>query len=113
MTPSNNFLSARIAFNCSILFSVNQSGLNIFDSLDFVTANILLPLGGLLTSIFAGWVLDRKILHAEVSEHGSMKCRLFGLLVMLLRYVCPALLLWIFLKTHYLTMKCLNNLVFQ
>jgi NSS family neurotransmitter:Na+ symporter len=72
-------------------------GLNIFDSLDFVTANILLPLGGLLTSIFAGWVLDRKILHAEVSEHGSMKCRLFGLLVMLLRYVCPALLLWIFL----------------
>ena len=72
-------------------------GLNLFDSLDFVTANILLPLGGFFTSIFAGWVLDRKILHAEVSDHGSMKCRLFGLLVMLLRYVCPALLLWIFL----------------
>lgn len=72
-------------------------GLNLFDSLDFVTANILLPLGGLLTSIFAGWVLDRKILRTEISDHGSMRCRLFGLLVVLLRYVCPALLLWIFL----------------
>ena len=72
-------------------------GLNLFDSLDFVTANILLPLGGFFTSIFAGWVLNRSILRDEVSDHGSMKCRLFGLLVMLLRYVCPALLLWIFL----------------
>jgi NSS family neurotransmitter:Na+ symporter len=72
-------------------------GLNLFDSLDFVTANILLPLGGFFTSIFAGWVLNRAILRDEVSDHGSMRCRLFGLLVMLLRYVCPALLLWIFL----------------
>ena len=72
-------------------------GLNLFDSLDFVTANVLLPLGGFFTSIFAGWVLDRKILQDEVSSHGKMKNRLFGLLVVLLRIVCPILLLSIFL----------------
>lgn len=72
-------------------------GLNIFDSLDFVTANILLPLGGFFTSIFAGWVLDRQILRDEISDNGRLRGRLFGLLVVLLRYVCPTLLLSIFL----------------
>ena len=72
-------------------------GLNLFDSLDFVTANILLPLGGCLTSIFAGWVLNKQILRDEISDHGRLKGRLFGLLVVLLRYVCPTLLLSIFL----------------
>ena len=83
---------------CASSLSLGVWGdLKIFGSLDFVTANILLPLGGLLTSLFAGWVLNRKILRSEVSDHGTMKCRLFGLLVVLLRYLCPALLLWIFL----------------
>lgn len=72
-------------------------GLSLFDSLDFVTANVLLPLGGFFTSAFAGWVLDRKILRNEISDHGRMKNRLFGLLVVLLRWVCPVLLLSIFL----------------
>ncbi len=72
-------------------------GLNLFDSLDFVTANILLPLGGFFTSIFAGWVLDKKVLRDEISDHGKLKMRLFGLLVALLRYVCPILLLSIFI----------------
>ena len=72
-------------------------GLNLFDSLDFVTANILLPLGGFFTSIFAGWVLDRQILRDEISDNGRLRGRLFGLLVVLLRYVCPTLLLSIFL----------------
>lgn len=97
VTISTALLACASSLSLGVWGEFKILGLNIFDSLDFVTANILLPLGGLLTSIFAGWVLDRKILHAEVSEHGSMKCRLFGLLVMLLRYVCPALLLWIFL----------------
>ena len=72
-------------------------GLNIFDSLDFVTANVMLPLGGLCTSLFVGWRLKRSLLHDEITNHGELRCRLFGVLVVLLRYVCPVLLLLIFL----------------
>lgn len=97
VTIGTSLLACASSLSLGVWGDFKIFGLNIFDSLDFVTANILLPLGGLLTSIFAGWVLDRKILHEEVSDHGTMKCRLFGLLVVLLRYVCPALLLWIFL----------------
>ncbi|WP_396588689.1 sodium-dependent transporter [Bermanella sp. R86510] len=41
-------------------------GLTFFDTLDFITANIMLPLGGLLIAIFAGWVIREKDVQAEV-----------------------------------------------
>ena len=97
VTIGTSLLACASSLSLGVWGNFKICGLNIFDSLDFVTANILLPLGGLLTSVFAGWVLDRKVLRDEVSDHGSMKCRLFGMLVVLLRYVCPALLLAIFL----------------
>ncbi len=97
VTIGTSLLACASSLSLGVWSEFKIFGLNIFDSLDFVTANILLPLGGLLTSVFAGWVLDRKILRAEISDHGRLKCRLFGLLVVLLRYICPVLLLWIFL----------------
>lgn len=72
-------------------------GLNIFDSLDFVTANILLPLGGFFTCIFVGWRLDHQILKAQITNDGALKFRIYRLYIFLLRYVCPVILLLIFL----------------
>ena len=68
-----------------------------FDSLDFLTANILLPAGGLFTCIFVGWKLDHHILKAQITNNGELKFRIYGLFSFLLRYVCPAVLLLIFL----------------
>ena len=46
-------------------------GRNLFDSLDFVTANIMLPVGALLTCLFVGWRrLDREVLHAQMTNNG-------------------------------------------
>ena len=97
VTIGTSLLACASSLSLGVWGDFKICGLNIFDSLDFVTANILLPLGGLLTSIFAGWVLDRKILRDEISDHGKMKCRLISLLMILLRYVCPILLMTIFL----------------
>lgn len=63
-----------------------------FAAFDSITADLLMPLGGLLTTIFAGWVLDRKILCDEISNHGALRARLLGVLIVLLRWVCPLLL---------------------
>ena len=97
VTIGTSLLACASSLSLGVWGDFKICGLNIFDSLDFVTANILLPLGGLLTSIFAGWVLDRKILRDEISDHGKMKCRLISLLMILLRYVCPILLMTIVL----------------
>ena len=70
---------------------------NLFDALDFLTANILLPVGGFFTCIFVGWKLDRHILRTQLTNDGALRFRIYGVLRLLLRYICPALLLLVFL----------------
>ena len=67
-----------------------------FDAFDAVTADVLMPMGGLLTSIFAGWVLDRKILHSQMSNNGTLRARVFPLLVFALKWAAPILLSIVF-----------------
>ncbi|WP_415889450.1 sodium-dependent transporter [Neptuniibacter sp. SY11_33] len=42
-------------------------GFNVFDFLDFMTANVMLPLGGLFIAIFAGWFVTRKMAEDELA----------------------------------------------
>lgn len=64
----------------------------IFDLFDMLTADVFMPLGGLLTSIFAGWYLDKKIFRQEISNDGTLRAPLFGVLVFLLKWVAPILI---------------------
>lgn len=74
-------------------------GLNIFDLLDYVTANILLPVGGFFTCLFVGWWFDQKIFKAQLTNDGRLRFRIYPILSILLRYFCPAVLLVIFLNS--------------
>lgn len=67
-----------------------------FDMFDAVTADVLMPIGGLLTSIFAGWVFARKAFQGEMSNQGTLRARLFPLLVFTLKWVAPILLSIVF-----------------
>lgn len=67
-----------------------------FDIFDAVTADFLMPIGGLLTAVFAGWFLDRKVFQDQISNGGTLRARLFPLLVFLLKWVAPILLSVVF-----------------
>lgn len=69
--------------------------LNFFNWFDYGTSNILLPLGGMFVSIFTGWILDRTIFYNQIGDSKSRRI-LSGVLRLLLRYVCPALIAIIF-----------------
>ena len=73
------------------------AGLNLFDALDALTANILMPLGGLFTSLFVGWRLDCRTFDEQLTNRGKLRFRIRGVLIFLLRYLCPLVLLAIFL----------------
>lgn len=60
-------------------------GKTLFELLDYLTANILLPFGGLLVAFFIGWCMERRTLEDELSLHGSW----FGLWYGVLRYLTP------------------------
>ena len=67
----------------------------IFENLDHLTINIMLPLGGLMIAVFAGWVLCRNSTSDELRGAG-MAFRLWRFLV---RYVAPIGILFVFFKS--------------
>ena len=48
-------------------------GLSVFDFFDYITSNIMLPIGGLLLAVFAGWKLKRANYLDELTNSGSLK----------------------------------------
>lgn len=61
-------------------------GKGVLDLFDYLTANILLPLGGILIAVFAGWVLPRRLTQAELGMSEGKGYRIWRFLV---RYVSP------------------------
>ncbi|WP_289065916.1 sodium-dependent transporter [uncultured Alistipes sp.] len=96
-TGATMVLAALASLSLGVLSGWKICGLNLFDSLDYLTANILLPAGGFFTCIFVGWRLDRKVLEAQVTNDGHLPFRIRKVFVFLLRYLCPAVLLLVFL----------------
>lgn len=70
-------------------------GMTAFDMLDYLTANIMLPLGGLLIALFAGWRMRRSSLLDELAIPDAW---LFRLWYVLLRFVAPVAVIIIFLN---------------
>jgi len=67
----------------------------IFDLLDYLTANIMLPLGGLLIALFSVWVMKRDDSVQELDMGDSAGFRLWYFLV---RYVTPVAVFIVFLN---------------
>jgi neurotransmitter:Na+ symporter, NSS family len=72
---------------------ITWQGRSILESTDYLVSNVLLPLGGLLTSLFVGWRWSAPAL-AEARLQG----RLGRLWIALLRFVIPLLIMAIFLR---------------
>ncbi len=72
-------------------------GLTVFDLFDYVSSNILLPLGGMLISIFVGWFLDRKVVAGQLRGDGTLNPGILRAICFCLRYVAPAGIALVFL----------------
>ena len=86
---------------CSLSFGplsgITLFGRNIFSMFDDLSGMILLPLGGMLIAIFAGWVLDRQLYREEITNSGEIRAPYFRLLIFALRYVAPIAIGLVFL----------------
>ena len=72
-------------------------GKDLFDVFDFVTGQIMLPVGGFFTCLFLGWYVPKKVVRDEFTNWGTVSGRLFGLYLFCVRVVCPVCILLIFL----------------
>ena len=89
---------------CSLSFGplsdVKIAGNNLFDFFDNLSSNILMTLGSLLTVLFVGWRLKKTDVYDEFTNGGSLSrnAKLFGILLFLIRYVCPLVIIFIFIS---------------
>ncbi len=67
----------------------------IFDNLDYLASNIMLPLGGLAITIFAGWIMCRNSSADELDPVAGSVYKLWRLLT---RYVVPVAVVLVFLN---------------
>lgn len=68
---------------------------NFFQIIDFITASIMLPVGGLLIALFAGWVMHQDSTEREFSFKNKYVYLSWQVMV---RYVSPALVFIVFLN---------------
>lgn len=72
-------------------------GKSLFDFFDFLSANVLLTVGGFFTCLYVGWVLPRKVFNDQMTNWGTLHIRLLHLILFAIRFVAPLGILLIFL----------------
>ena len=65
----------------------------VFDLLDFLVSNVMMPLGGLAIALFAGWVIRREGLAEDI----GLKSGAFKAFMVVLKFVTPAGIAIVFL----------------
>jgi len=72
---------------------INIMGLNFFDFLDFMTANWMLTIACILTSIFIGWKMDKKTARDVITQGGKYTTWFFRPYLFILKYIVPLALI--------------------
>jgi NSS family neurotransmitter:Na+ symporter len=78
-------------------YDVKVLGMSLMDFCDGLTANVMLPLGGMLTCLFVGWYIPRQVAQGEFTNGGVKNGRFFNVYLFAVRYVCPLCILLVFL----------------
>lgn len=91
-------LGALASLSISDGSSLRIAGMSVFDSLDFVTAKVLLPLGGMMIVIFVGWKMGKMEFFEEITNEGALKVSLKKLIMFVIRFVAPLAIAVIFVS---------------
>lgn len=76
---------------------VTVFGLGFMDLLDAITSKLMIPVGGLLMCIFAGWVIW-PTMRKEVTNNGTVSFPLIVVWEWLLKVIAPAAIAWILIQ---------------
>ena len=72
-------------------------GKGFLDAMDYLASNIMLPLGGVLISLFVGWSITARATE-EAQSDGAHPFPLIRAWVFICRFVAPAAVAWVLIK---------------
>jgi NSS family neurotransmitter:Na+ symporter len=90
------FLGVLCSLSSGVLSEVTIFGRTIFDVLEGVSSDVLLPFGGLMIAIFAGWYIKNSFLKKEVIYESDKKI-FFNIYLVIVRFLAPVAIAIVFL----------------
>lgn len=97
-TSSVSLLGILCVLSTSSLANFKIFGFTVFGLMDFTSANIFLPLGGLFIVLFVAWFFGRDKTKEELSNNGKLRAAYIPLLMFVVRFVAPLAIAFIFLQ---------------
>ncbi|MFT4719579.1 MAG: NSS family neurotransmitter:Na+ symporter [Candidatus Azotimanducaceae bacterium] len=90
-------LGSAFSFNIwSDVYFVNE--MTFFDLMDYVSNNILLPLGGVFIALFAGWAIDQEVTRDQLSSSSPLMYNAWRFVT---RFIAPAAVFSVFLLAFF------------
>ena len=76
---------------------IQIAGVSLMDFCDQLTANVMLPLGGMLACLLVGWFVPKTTVYNEFTNDGQHNQQFYPIVLFAIRYVCPLAILIVFL----------------
>ena len=102
------FLGLFSALSFNLISEFTIFGRNFFDATDFLTSQIMLPLGGIFIAIFVGWIMKKE--HV-LDGLGFKEDFIFKAWYFSIRYIAPTLVGLVFLN-FFIDLEKFYNLLF-
>lgn len=85
-------LSSLCSLSQGPLSHIRIFSMNIFDFLDTVATNLMLPTAAIITCLFLGWIVPKSFLRKELTNKGKINKRISHGVFWMIKYVAPILI---------------------
>jgi len=92
-------IGSTAALSNSTMAGFKLFGMTMFDLYDYLTSNLLMPVGGLFICLFVGWVWGEEKVRAALSNDGDLhNSAMISTFFFIVRYVAPITIVVILLR---------------
>jgi NSS family neurotransmitter:Na+ symporter len=92
-------LSAICSLSQSSLSWIQIAGMNIFNLLDTVATNIMLPIASIITCVYLGWFAPKGFMRSELTNNGKISVHSYPLVAGIIRYIAPIIIVMILIMS--------------
>lgn len=85
-------LSSICSLSQGPLSHIKILSMNIFDFLDTVATNLMLPTAAIITCVFLGWIVPKNFLRKELTNKGKINRQVATAITWMIKYVSPVLI---------------------
>ena len=85
-------LSSLCSLSQGSLGSMKIFGFTLFDLFDQLATNIMLPIASILVCIYMGWVAPKTFFKNQLSNNGTVRSRVFHIVLFIDRFIAPLLI---------------------